>query len=86
MVTPRKETRELEAAEWLTVHDVARLLDVSASTVRAWVDDGLVVHTLGPRTIRVGRAELDRFLATRRSDIGPKTFAADVTPAAEAVG
>lgn len=68
MVTPRKETRELEAAEWLTVHEVARLLDVSASTVRAWADDGLVVHTLGPRTVRVARAELDRFLVTRRSD------------------
>jgi len=69
MVTPRKEPRAieaLEAADWLTVHEVARLFDVSASTVRDWCKSGLVIHDLGPRTQRIARADLDAYLATRR--------------------
>lgn len=51
-------------SELLTVYEVADQLRVHHATVRRWIEDGeLGAQRLGKRSIRISRAELDRFLA-----------------------
>ena len=58
--------------EWLTVQDIARLLNVHPETVRRWVRSGqLKGRAFGGRTgYRIRRAELDRFLLEEDQESG----------------
>lgn len=52
--------------ELLSVSNVARELNVNHLTVRAWIDDGkLQAVRLGPKSLRVKRGDLTRFLNRR---------------------
>lgn len=69
----RAEVQQLAAAlraagkaperEWLTTADVARELEVTPATVRAWVKAGRLRAAPGTRYRRIHRDEFDRFLA-----------------------
>lgn len=51
----------------LAIAQVADLLQVSAKTVRRWIDAGnLPIHRLG-RQIRISASDLEDFLKSRRS-------------------
>jgi excisionase family DNA binding protein len=51
-------------SDLLTVHEVAAELRVHEATVRRWIEAGdLRAQRLGKRSIRIGRIELDRFIA-----------------------
>ena len=52
----------------LTVSEAAAELRVSKPTIRRWIDAGrLRAVRLGPRTVRIRRADLRRLAQTRRS-------------------
>lgn len=69
----RAELQQLAAAvratktgpdrEWLTTSDVARELEVTPATVRAWVKAGRLRAAPGTRYLRIHRDEVGRFLA-----------------------
>ncbi|HNP71059.1 MAG TPA: helix-turn-helix domain-containing protein [Kouleothrix sp.] len=49
--------------EWLTLEDAARMLQIEAATVRAWLGEGLA-HVEDPDGgVRIQRRDLDAFLA-----------------------
>jgi excisionase family DNA binding protein len=48
----------------LTVEEAAGELRVHPQTIRRWIADGeLPAHRPGPRTIRISRRDLNRFMA-----------------------
>lgn len=52
---------------WVTIEYVEGLFDVTRKTVVGWLDSGELPHyRLGPRTIRIARADLEQFVADRR--------------------
>ena len=53
-------------ANFLTVSEAARELDVAAQTIRTWADSGMLpnARTAGGQRI-FQRADIDRFLAAR---------------------
>ena len=64
---------EPQQREWLTVEQVADLLQVAQETVRRWIRGGElpVLDLGGPKTgYRIRRAELDRFIAGRYGPVG----------------
>jgi excisionase family DNA binding protein len=49
--------------EWLSVDDVSQALGVTAHTVRNWIAQGsLAASRIGPRLIRIRRADLEAML------------------------
>ena len=64
---------EHSQAEWLTVEQVAQLLQVNAETVRRWIRNGdlPVLDVGGPRTgYRIRRDALDAFMGRRYGPVG----------------
>jgi len=52
--------------DWFTIEYVQRLFGVTRKTVEGWLANGELPHLrLGPRTIRIGRADLEQFIAER---------------------
>lgn len=52
--------------EWLSVEDVAEMLDVHPDTVRGWIrDKKLPASKLG--NYRINRRDLDKFIKDRRT-------------------
>jgi len=61
-----RNQRAMPPQRYLTIQGVADQLDVSARTVRRWIESGdLVAHDFG-RLVRVGENDLGAFVATRR--------------------
>jgi predicted DNA-binding transcriptional regulator AlpA len=59
----------------ISLSDVASRCSVSHGTVDRWRREGLPVHRLGPKMIRVSVADLEAWLASRRdSSTGPVTL------------
>lgn len=59
--------------QWLTVEQVAALIQVAHETVRRWIRSGElpVLDLGGPKTgYRIRRADLDAFLAARYGPVG----------------
>jgi excisionase family DNA binding protein len=57
----------LPAKDFLTVDELCELFGLARITVNGWLQTGELPHyRLGPRTIRISRADLDAFLAERR--------------------
>jgi excisionase family DNA binding protein len=54
-------TRPHTESSWLTVSEVASRLSVSTTTIRRWIDAG-VLHAdhVGPRLVRIPTTELTR--------------------------
>lgn len=53
-----------DSGELLTVPEAAELLKVSAVTVSRWLKQGrLPAYRVGPRAVRIRRADIDRILA-----------------------
>jgi len=52
--------------KYLTVSDFAKALDVSASTVRNWINSGKLEAIQIERTIRIPKSELDRVTDTAK--------------------
>lgn len=64
--------------DYISVRDAARLVGVSANTVRSWFADGLPQCRRG-RVVRILRADLDRFLATKSAEpTDPNDYAAEI--------
>ena len=64
---------EPQPREWLTVEQVADLLQVAQETVRRWIRSGElpVLDLGGPKTgYRIRRDELDRFIQARYGPVG----------------
>lgn len=62
----------LDQDEFVTVSEAAKALRVSVPTVKRWVKDGrLPAYHLGPRYIRIRRADLTRVLTPMREDVSP---------------
>lgn len=60
---PRKS---LDRTRWLTISDVAQLLQISERTVRRWIDGGdLAAHKLG-RQWRISDKDLKEYLRGNR--------------------
>ncbi|MGA2927669.1 MAG: helix-turn-helix domain-containing protein [Solirubrobacteraceae bacterium] len=52
--------------DWLTLPQIAKMLQMNPSTIRLWVSEGrLKAHKAGGRKWLVRRSDLDRLLATR---------------------
>ncbi len=67
-------------AEYLDLAGVAELLDVTTTTVRAYVRrEGLPVHRIGARTLRFSRAEVEAWLVERASKPGGRAGAVRAT-------
>lgn len=59
--------RDVKALDFLTVEEVEKICRLTRSIVDGWLAAGLLQHyRLGPRTIRIDRADLDRFFIERR--------------------
>jgi excisionase family DNA binding protein len=53
--------------DMLTVAELERMFRVNRATVEGWLASGALPHyRLGPKTIRIARADLEVFLAERR--------------------
>ena len=68
--------------EYLTVPDVAELLQVNPQTVRRWIWKGKLPHIKVGHTIRVPKSELSGMATHRqehRADAPPQASAADVS-------
>lgn len=64
---------------WLTVEQVAELLQVNPETVRRWIRSGElpVLDLGGPKTgYRIKRSEVDAFIAQRHGPVGKDEAAA----------
>lgn len=60
---------DYEGRKWLTVKEVARILRVSANSVRGWTRKGLIQHILIESTLRYPWPPLESIrLAGRSSD------------------
>jgi excisionase family DNA binding protein len=69
--------------EYLTVADVAELLQLNQQTVRNWITRGeLSAIRVGPRRVRVRRADLEEFLVSRgrAAETHPTIGAAKLSP------
>jgi excisionase family DNA binding protein len=54
-------------ANLLTIAEVEEMLRVNRATIEGWFAAGALPHyRLGPKTIRIARADLEEFLASRR--------------------
>jgi excisionase family DNA binding protein len=57
--------------DFATIEELCERFDVARVTVDGWIQSGELPHyRLGPRTIRISRADLEEFLARRRW-VGP---------------
>jgi excisionase family DNA binding protein len=60
--------------DFATIEELCERFDVARVTVDGWIQSGELAHyRLGPRTIRISRADLDDFLARRRWVGSPRT-------------
>ncbi|MHB1844759.1 MAG: helix-turn-helix domain-containing protein [Deltaproteobacteria bacterium] len=86
---PPREPQEVKQADWITVQEVAKRLEVTAETVRAWISTKKLAASRPsgkPRgRLRVSMAELSRFLAvvshasgTSRARPDPRSVAAKI--------
>lgn len=65
--TPRDTT----GVPYLSLGEISEELRVDMKTVRGWIDAGeLPVYVLGPKSIRVARADYEQFLADRYRPAG----------------
>ena len=61
-----KDRPSIDRTRWLTIGNVAELLQVSERTVRRWIDGGdLAAHQLG-RQWRIFNKDLEAYLHSRR--------------------
>lgn len=49
-------------SDLMSLTSAARYAMVSRTTIRRWIDAGLPAHRVGPKLLRIDRAELDAFL------------------------
>ena len=66
-------------AEWLTVEQVAELLQINAETVRRWIRGGElpVLDIGGPKAgYRIRRDALDAYISSRYGPVGKSEAAA----------
>lgn len=57
----------LPTKDFVTVDELCELFGLARITINGWLQTGELPHyRLGPRTIRISRADLDAFLAERR--------------------
>jgi len=64
---------------WMTVEQIAELLQVNSETVRRWIRSGdlPVLDLGGPKTgYRIKRDDLDVFIAARYGSVGKSVAAA----------
>jgi excisionase family DNA binding protein len=54
------------AAKFLTIDEVAELLDVTPRTVRRWIESGQLVTHRVRRVVRIAPADFDTFLRQHR--------------------
>lgn len=90
MTTNRDEFRQitsgarLDAArnpELITVAEAARFLKISVSTIWRWINAGkLVSYRIGPKAIRIKRADLDELIAPARASGESTNIMAEFTP------
>jgi excisionase family DNA binding protein len=68
----RRQTRQNADMPFMTIREVAKELHLSVSSVQRLIDHGaLEAHSFAPpgarrQTLRVDRAELDRYIASTR--------------------
>lgn len=66
MDTKKQKTTLVES--YLTVAQAAEHLGVHPSTIRRWIDSGLLrAYRLGPKRINVKRSDAERMIAQRRA-------------------
>ena len=59
--------------EWLTIAEVAQELKVSRLTVSRWIkQERLAASRVGPRAVRIRRADLDQFATPIASTVPPR--------------
>ena len=64
--------------DWLTLPQIAEMLQMNPSTIRLWVNEGrLEAHKAGGRKWLVRRSELDRLLASRTNAPAPRPATVD---------
>ena len=94
MATPRARGGQTEATVLLTVPEVAAIFQVTAQTIRNWIDHGTLPAVRVGRAFRIRRQDVDALferasadsasLATRRSLWEPSTSTLPHRHAAEA--
>lgn len=57
------KTKGLETKAFLTIDDVAALMDVSKPTVQSWIADHSLRAFRKDRTVRVSRKALETFIS-----------------------
>jgi excisionase family DNA binding protein len=60
------DTSTAEEPSYLTVVDVARLLQITRATVYGWIFRRILPHVKIGRFVRISRRDLDEFLQLRR--------------------
>lgn len=62
-----KPRKPFDGTRWLTIADIAELLQVSERSVRRWLDAGdLAGHKVGQRQWRISDKDLEEYLRNRR--------------------
>jgi len=62
----------MDPDEFVTVSEAAKALRVSVPTIKRWLKDGRIpAYHLGPRYIRIRRADLTRVLTPMREEVRP---------------
>lgn len=59
--------------EYLTIRDVAQLLQVNDQTVRRWIWNGKLAYIKVGQTVRVPKSELDSMLIRQQKHLRPVT-------------
>lgn len=67
-------------AGYLSVEEAARIAGVHPATIREWVKTGLLPRHQAGRHLRILRTDLDRFMASGKSD-GEETRVDDIADA-----
>jgi len=62
----------MDQDEFVTVSEAAKALRVSVPTIKRWLKDGRIpAYRLGPRYIRIRRADLTGVLTPMREEVSP---------------
>jgi excisionase family DNA binding protein len=57
--------------DWITIAEATRLLKVGRTTLHRWLKQGrLRAHRVGPKAVRIRRADLDRLITPVLADKG----------------